>query len=56
MAGRRARVLPLRAMGEIVRGTLASGTFPLASSTFALLGAWCIGSFLVTYKVLARRA
>ena len=50
------RVLPFQAMGEVVRGTLASGTFPLAGSAFALLGAWCVGSFLVTYRILARRA
>jgi len=50
------QVLPFQAMGEVVRGTLASSTFPVAASAFGLLGAWCIASFAVTYRILARRA
>lgn len=50
------RVLPFQAMGEVVRGTLASGTFPLTTGAFELLGAWCAVSFVVTYRILARRA
>jgi ABC-2 type transport system permease protein len=50
------QVLPFQAMGEVVRGTLASGTFPLGGAAFALLGAWCLASFVVTYRILSRRA
>lgn len=49
------RVLPFQAMGEVVRGTLASTAFPLSVGTFALLGAWCAGSLAVASVVLARR-
>ena len=50
------RVLPIQAMGEVMRGALAPGTFPLTAGAFAVLGAWALGSFLVTWRVLARRA
>jgi ABC-2 type transport system permease protein len=50
------RVLPFQAMGEVVRGTVASNSFPLPSGAFALLGAWCVVSFAVTYRILDRRA
>jgi ABC-2 type transport system permease protein len=49
------QVLPFQAMGEVVRGTLASGTFPVGGAAFALLGAWCLASFVVTYRILSRR-
>ncbi len=50
------QVLPFQAMGEVVRGTLAPASFPVPDTAFALLGAWCVVSFLLTYRVLARRA
>ena len=50
------RVLPIQAMGEVMRGALAPGTFPLTAGAFAVLGAWALGSFLVTWRVRARRA
>jgi len=50
------RVLPFQAMGEVVRGTLASNSFPLPAGAVLLLGAWCIAAFAVTYRILARRA
>ena len=50
------QVLPFQAMGEVVRGTLASGMFPVGGAAFALLGAWCLASFVVTYRILSRRA
>jgi ABC-2 type transport system permease protein len=50
------QVLPFQAMGEVVRGTVASNAFPLPAGAFAILGAWCIVSFAVTYRILARRA
>jgi ABC-2 type transport system permease protein len=49
-------VLPIQAMGEVVRGTLASSAFPLTAGAFLALGAWCAASFAVTGFVLTRRA
>ncbi len=48
-------VLPIQAMGEVMRGTLASSTFPLTAGSFVLLGAWCVGTFAVTGVVMTRR-
>jgi len=41
-------VLPIQAMGEVMRGTLASNSFPITFGAFALLGAWCVASFAAT--------
>jgi ABC-2 type transport system permease protein len=49
-------VLPIQAMGEVVRGTLAANAFPLTVGALLVLGAWCAGSFTVTSYVLTRRA
>jgi ABC-2 type transport system permease protein len=49
------RVLPIEAMGEVIRGTLASGAFPVTIGAFALLGAWCAATFAATSVVLTRR-
>jgi len=49
-------VLPIQAMGELMRGTLASNTFPITAGAFLLLGAWCAGTFAATSVVLTRRA
>lgn len=48
-------VLPVQAMGELIRGTIAPATFPLEAGAFALLGAWAVGSFLVAWRVMERR-
>ena len=48
--------LPIQAMGELMRGTLASNTFPLTAGAFLLLGAWCAATFAATSVVLTRRA
>ncbi len=48
-------VLPIEAMGEIIRGTLAGSVFPVSAGAFALVGAWCVASFGVTLIVLERR-
>jgi ABC-2 type transport system permease protein len=48
-------VLPIQAMGEVIRGTLAGNAFPLSAGPFLLLGAWCIASFAITARVLTRR-
>lgn len=49
-------VLPIQAMGELMRGTLASNAFPLTAGAFLMLGAWCATTFAVTSVVLTRRA
>jgi ABC-2 type transport system permease protein len=49
------RVLPIQAMGEVMRGTLAPAAFPVAASSFMLLGTWCVITFAVSWRVLARR-
>ncbi len=49
-------VLPIQAMGEVIRGTIAPSTFPLEAGAFAILGAWALGSFLVALRVMERRA
>lgn len=48
-------VLPIQAMGELVRGTLAEATFPPDGGAWALLLAWCAGSFVVVWRALERR-
>ncbi len=50
------RVLPIEAMGEVIRGTLAGSVFPLSAGAFLLIGAWCVASFAVTHQVMNRRA
>lgn len=48
-------VLPIQAMGEVIRGTLAPASFPLEAGAFLLLGTWALGSFLVALRVMERR-
>lgn len=50
------RVLPIQAMGEVIRGTLASNVFPLAPGSVAVLVAWCVASFAATSLILTRRS
>jgi hypothetical protein len=49
-------VLPIQAMGEVMRGTITSNSFPLTWGAFLLLGTWCVASFATTSLVLTRRA
>ena len=49
------RVLPIQAMGEIIRGTLAGNVFPLDWTSWAVLGAWAAIGFGVTYWAMTRR-
>jgi ABC-2 type transport system permease protein len=49
------RVLPIQAMGEVMRGTVATTMFPLTWGAFLLLGAWCVAGFLATHYVMNRR-
>jgi ABC-2 type transport system permease protein len=48
-------LLPVQAMGEVIRGSLASSTFPITSGSFLLLGVWCVASLGLSYRVLTRR-
>lgn len=50
------QVLPIEAMGEVIRGTLAGGAFPISASPFLMLAAWCAGGLGVAYLTLRRRA
>jgi ABC-2 type transport system permease protein len=48
--------LPMGAMAEVVRGSLASTTFPLAAGSFLFLAGWCVAALGLTYVTLDRRA
>jgi ABC-2 type transport system permease protein len=48
-------VLPVQAMGEVIRGTLAGNAFPLEAQPFLVLAAWCLVTFLLTSYLLTRR-
>lgn len=48
-------VLPIQAMGEVIRGTIASTSFAIPSGAFPLLGAWCLGGFAIAFVTLNRR-
>jgi ABC-2 type transport system permease protein len=50
------RALPIQAMGEAVRGTLAGNVFPLTGGAVLILGIWCVASFATTTLVLSRRS
>lgn len=49
-------VLPVQAMGEVIRGSLAAQTFPLNSGPFVLLAIWCVAALALSYLALQRRA
>ncbi len=48
-------VLPVQAMGEITRGTLASNVFAIPTGAWLSLLAWCLLGFTVTYAAMTRR-
>ena len=48
-------VLPVQAMGEVVRGSLASDVFPLAAAPFGTLAMWCAAALALSYVTLQRR-
>ncbi len=48
-------VLPIQSMADVIRGTLAGGTFQVPGSDFAVLGTWCLGGIVATYVVMRRR-
>ena len=43
-------------MGEVIRDSLVSTTFPLTAGPFLLLGTWCLLALGLTYLTLQRRA
>ena len=49
-------VLPIQAMGEVIRARSPAWAFPLTPGPFLMLAAWCAASFTVTSLVLTRRA
>jgi ABC-2 type transport system permease protein len=49
-------VLPVQAMGEVMRGSLATDTFPLTVGPFVVLVAWCVAALGLSYATLQRRA
>ncbi|HEY5486630.1 MAG TPA: ABC transporter permease [Candidatus Limnocylindrales bacterium] len=48
-------VLPIQAMGEVTRGTIAPNEFPLPMGSFLTLAVWCVLGFAVTYAAMTRR-
>lgn len=48
-------VLPIGAMGEVVRGALAGGVFPLDLAPFLLQGAWCTVALGLSWLTLRRQ-
>ena len=48
-------VLPIQAMAEVLRGSLASDTFPLTAGPFLVLSAWCAVALALSYATLQRR-
>jgi ABC-2 type transport system permease protein len=48
-------VLPIQAMGEVIRGTLAGNDFPVGAAPFVLLAIWCAAAMAITGRVLTRR-
>ncbi|MGA3029298.1 MAG: ABC transporter permease [Candidatus Limnocylindrales bacterium] len=49
------RVLPIQAMGEVTRGTIAPNEFGLPMGAFLTLAVWCALGFTVTYAAMTRR-
>jgi ABC-2 type transport system permease protein len=49
-------VMPVQAMGEVTRGSLAPNMFGLSATPFLVLGAWCLLGFVVTYAAMTRRS
>jgi ABC-2 type transport system permease protein len=49
------RLLPIQAMGEVTRGTIAPNEFPLPPGAFLTLAVWCVLGFAVTYAAMTRR-
>jgi ABC-2 type transport system permease protein len=50
------QLLPVQAMGEVTRGTLAPNQFALPPGAWLTLAVWCALGFVVTYAAMTRRA
>jgi ABC-2 type transport system permease protein len=50
------RVLPVQAMGEVTRGTIASNVFSVPAGSWVTLAVWCVAGFAVSYAAMTRRA
>jgi hypothetical protein len=48
-------VLPVQAMGEILRGPVASNVFPVTLQPWIVLRVWCAFGFGVTFWAISRR-
>jgi ABC-2 type transport system permease protein len=48
-------VLPVQAMGEVTRGTIAPNEFGLPVGAFLTLAVWCLLGFGATYAAMSRR-
>ena len=48
------RVLPIQYMADLTRGTLTDLDVELGLA-FAIVGAWCLAGFFVTWYVVQRR-
>jgi len=49
------RILPIQAMGEVTRGTIAPSEFGLSLGAFVTLAIWCVLGFGITYGAMSRR-
>jgi ABC-2 type transport system permease protein len=49
------RGLPVKYMADLVRGTVTDGLVDDLTLPFAVVGAWCVVSLLVLYRVFTRR-
>jgi hypothetical protein len=49
------RLLPIQAMGEVTRGTIAPNKFGLPIGAFVTMVVWCGFGFGVTYAAMSRR-
>jgi ABC-2 type transport system permease protein len=49
-------LLPIQAMGEVTRGTIAPQQFALSPGAWLTLVVWCLLGFTVTYAAMTRRA
>lgn len=48
-------VLPITAMADVMRGTLARDNFELTAIPFAVLAVWCAAGFTASYIAMNRR-
>lgn len=49
-------VLPIQSMGELIRGTVAGGPYPIEGTALALLALWSAASVGASWLVMTRRS